>query len=482
MLFLLPPALIPLAVTVSLCAATLPDMVAGRADRERLVTAVGDSGYALAPALVLVALGRPDGFGDWPLLVAALAAQSLLDAALSIAREWIGRGVRPALQLSVMGTVYGVDALLAPLALVIAVEATREPLAVLAVLPLGLLLAAVVRDRNRRIDEAAGRLDEVARVHDRMNVAIQRVGRALGDSLDRSAMLEVALGTTVDAVGAAAGRARLAGYDARTFEAIPHQPGAAEAAALLAAEQTAREGHAMASKYVDGWWAIGRPLIAGGGAPVGAIAVCRSTGEFSLDEESLFGYLATQTAAAIESIELHERLREQITRDELTGLASHRRFHELLEVEVEAAHRDHSPLSVLLIDVDRFRRVNAALGHAAGDEILRAIGTVVRERCRVTDEPARYGGQRLAVALAHTELDDAWLAAEHIRTGIAALEIPAGDDFVHVTASIGIAELSHRVPSREALIFAAEAALDEAKEAGRNRSVGFRGPYHIRAS
>jgi hypothetical protein len=296
MLFLLPAGWVPLAAAAGLTLAVLPEVVTRRAGPERLATAVGDAGYALAPALVLAAAGAPDA-PAWGVVLAAMGAQCAFDAALSTAREWLGRGIRPSVQLGVMATVYGVDLLLLPIGFGLA----RHPSDLLAALPLTALLGAVARDRNRR-------LGALERERDRVREAIRRTGRSLGYSLDRQTVLEVAVGTAVDAVGGAAGRARLAGSgQAMTFEAVPHEPGGAESAALLAAERAALAGHTGVAEACDGWWAIARPLTSGR-RTIGAVAACRASGPFRDDETELFAYLVAQAAASLETIELNELL------------------------------------------------------------------------------------------------------------------------------------------------------------------------------
>jgi hypothetical protein len=303
MLFLLPLGWVPLAAAAGLTLAALPGVLARRTSAERLVTAVGDAGYALAPVLVLAAAGAPD-VPAWGIVLAATVAQCAFDAALSTGREWLGRGIRPSVQLGVMATVYGVDLLLLPVGVALA----RHPSEVVAALPLTALLWAVARDRNRRLDEALDRLGALERARDRVREAIRRTGRSLGYSLDRQTVLEVAVGTAVDAVGGAAGRARLAGSArAMTFEAVPHEPGAAESAALLAAERAALAGHTGVAEACDGWWAIARPLTSGR-RTTGAVAACRATGPFSDDEAELFAYLVAQAAASLETIDLNELL------------------------------------------------------------------------------------------------------------------------------------------------------------------------------
>lgn len=304
MLFMLPLGWVPVAVTAALTLSALPDVLARRSEPDRLVTRAGDAGHALAPVLVLAAAGSPD-MPAWGIVLAAVGAQFALDAALSTGREWLGRGIRPRIQLGVMATVYGVDLLLLPVAVVLAQHAVGEPAAVLAVLPITLLLGAVARDRNRRLDDAFDRLAALERERARVREAIRRTGRSLGFSLDRQTVLEVAVGTAVDAVGGAAGRARLIGStQAMTFEAVPHQPGGAESVALLAAERAALAGHTFVAEDGDGWWAIAHPLVSGR-RTLGAVAACRATGHFTHDETELFAYLVAQAAASLETIDLN---------------------------------------------------------------------------------------------------------------------------------------------------------------------------------
>jgi diguanylate cyclase (GGDEF)-like protein len=333
--------------------------------------------------------------------------------------------------------------------------------------PLAVALALATRHSQRQPRDPVEQLD-------RLQVAIHRVARSLEDGLDGRATLEVALGTAVDAVGAAAGRARLAGsFDAQTFEAVPHEPGAREAEALLAVERAALFGRSE-REFHGGWWALGAPLLARrepDSNPIGAIAVCRRGMPFSRDEEDLFEYIAAQASVALEAIAMHERLVALAVRDDLTGLGNHRQFQEALETLVNVALASGDPLSILLVDLDDFRSVNARYGHRVGDEVLRAVGQAVRQHCRTVDEVARYAGQQIAVALPGIDLDGACTVADAIRSDIAALDARRGR--LKVTASVGVVELSERVGSREGLLFAVEEALDEAKRAGKNHVAGW---------
>jgi len=463
MLWLLPAPLVPLCVVAALLLWALPDVVRRRHSPQRLLTAVGNAGYAFAPAVVF-AVAAP----SWRTALIALVAQCALDSALSIAREWLGRGIAPTIQLAVMGSVYGVDALLLPVAVAIAEQAEEEPLMLLAIVPLSLLLAALAHDRTRRIDESVARLEELQRERERVNVAIHRVGRSLGAGHDRIVVLEVALGTAVDAVDAAAGRARLSGIPrALEFEAVPGRPGAARAAALDHAERAALAGRVDARADDDGWYAVANPLRVprdGREAIIGAMAVCRPDAPFSAEDEVLFGYLTAQAAASIQSIDLHDRLRSGLSLDAQTGLANRARFRDLLEDEVRRATAAGSPLALLVVGLDRLDRHGSELA----DVIVRSAGQALRDRSRVLDEPARVRDDRFGVLLPGARLDAARIVGDDIRSAIAALAVPWDGGVVRPTASVGVAVLAHPDLTREALLLAAERALGEAQAAGGN--------------
>lgn len=470
MLFLLPLGVVPLVVVIGLLGGALPGVLGRRREPgDRLLTAIGDAGYAFAPVAVLSAASEPvAGLGQWNVLAVAFLAQVAFDCGLSVAREWLGRGIAPALQLRVMATVYAVDALLLPVGLLTADAVAGESLGILATLPLTLLLAALAGDRTRRVNAALDRLDEAERERERVRVAIHRTAKSLGYSLDREAILEVALGTAVDAVAAGAGRARLAGSaEPLVFEAVPSRPGDGDSDALLEVERAALAGEAAAATDERGLWAIGRPLLAAREPEVlGALAVCRADGPFTREQSELLAYLAAQTAASIDAIDLHERLRSPQLQDELTGLASHRHFRALLREEIEHAQRSGRSLSVLVVELDELRRVNAELGFAAGDEVLIAAAAVLREHSG--GRPARIGGGTLAVILPDSTLDMSAVIGREIQDQFAGRGL---------SGSIGIASLSSRVRTTEALIAGAETSCREARGAGKGRLAGFRGPY-----
>jgi diguanylate cyclase (GGDEF)-like protein len=123
-----------------------------------------------------------------------------------------------------------------------------------------------------------------------------------------------------------------------------------------------------------------------------------------------------------------------------------------------------------MLDLDRFKAVNDRWGHAAGDEVLRALAGALRAELRACDLGARFGGEEFLVLLTDTQLDDAMRAAERIRRRIAALEIDAGEALLRVTVSIGVAQLREG-EAVDAAIARADAALYRAKAEGRDRCV-----------
>lgn len=180
--------------------------------------------------------------------------------------------------------------------------------------------------------------------------------------------------------------------------------------------------------------------------------------------------------------ENREWLTEQSTRDFLTGLQNHRGFQERLELEVERANRYGQELCLLFIDLDRFKSINDALGHPAGDSILRQMGPLLRDNIRSIDVAARYGGDEFAVILPETDHESGKQAAERIRAQVEAHDFfaaspgnPAHSESVlpsiRVTVTLGLACAPQHHHKRDGLVMAADIALCRAKQIARN-SIG----------
>jgi two-component system, chemotaxis family, response regulator WspR len=167
---------------------------------------------------------------------------------------------------------------------------------------------------------------------------------------------------------------------------------------------------------------------------------------------------------------------QRLTRvDGLTGLANRRYFDEFFTAEWKRAVRTQTPLSVLMIDIDCFKRYNDTYGHLAGDQVLRQVAETIQRNCgRSTDLGARYGGEEFIVVLCNTPVTGMRAVGETLRQDIADLKLRHMASVVadHVTVSIGGASIIPRLSQSEALLIdAADRALYRAKDGGRNRLV-----------
>jgi diguanylate cyclase (GGDEF)-like protein len=160
--------------------------------------------------------------------------------------------------------------------------------------------------------------------------------------------------------------------------------------------------------------------------------------------------------------------------DALTGLCNRRYFEERLQEEFTRARRYSSSLSMVMLDIDHFKRINDSFGHPFGDEVLRAVARTARSRLREVDLLARYGGEELCAILPETSPEDALRVCERVREAIEELPLEhrAADGSrkpVRCTASLGLATLTPSLASAEDLLRAADDSLYAAKGAGRNR-------------
>ena len=178
------------------------------------------------------------------------------------------------------------------------------------------------------------------------------------------------------------------------------------------------------------------------------------------------GYLTQVFNTMVDSLRKHhDELERLSTTDSLTGLSNRRHLMNLLTHEMDRAKRAEQPFSILMLDVDHFKKYNDEHGHQAGDEVLACVSAVLRDSIRSYDCAARYGGEEFLVMLSATSLGRAQEAAERIRKQIGAELFERGP----VTISIGVAEYPAHGDSATSIIGQADAALYEAKRAGRDR-------------
>ena len=180
----------------------------------------------------------------------------------------------------------------------------------------------------------------------------------------------------------------------------------------------------------------------------------------------------TKIAKAVEEVErIKGQLAELSITDELTGLFNRRYFDSALDMEVNRAERYNYPLSLVVLDIDHFKEVNDRYGHDRGDEVLKAIGSVMAKVLRRSDVATRYGGEEFAAILPMTDMEGALAMAERIREEVASLSFldePSGDRF-RVTISGGVAQAMGSPIDKRKLFADADSALYKAKATGRNR-------------
>jgi diguanylate cyclase (GGDEF)-like protein len=192
------------------------------------------------------------------------------------------------------------------------------------------------------------------------------------------------------------------------------------------------------------------------------------------DETSLqlLQVFAHVTASALENAGAAEEMRRRAVTDGLTGLYNHRHFQEALAVEVGRAARYDLTFTLLMMDLDFFKRVNDRFGHPHGDQALQQVGAVLRQNARTSDFVARYGGEEFVMILPGTTVKQAGALAERIAQGVREIRIDVPEP-PPLSISIGMADFPACGRDRESLIAAADAALLFAKRSGRDMVADF---------
>lgn len=202
----------------------------------------------------------------------------------------------------------------------------------------------------------------------------------------------------------------------------------------------------------------------------------RENHEFVEDEIALLTAIINQTVMAIENAKLYQKMKEQAITDCMTGLFNHRYFQLRLTEEYSHTIRHSIPLSLIMLDIDYFKKYNDTYGHMAGDLVLKEIAGLIKSTVRQNDVVARYGGEEFVVIMPLTNYTGAEVVAERIRASVEEC-LFLGDintPQVSMSVSIGVAVIdpaNKSLCSREALIKHADAALYQAKEGGRNRVI-----------
>jgi diguanylate cyclase (GGDEF)-like protein len=185
------------------------------------------------------------------------------------------------------------------------------------------------------------------------------------------------------------------------------------------------------------------------------------------------GEMESRIRSMIEKGKTYQKLKEEATIDEKTGVANYRVFYTRLLDEWERSERYLLPLSIVMLDLDNFKKVNDSVGHPFGDRVLREFAMLVAGGARGTDLAARYGGEEFAMILPHTDRERAERVAERVRAAVADFSFLEPDHPLRVTVSAGVATFfaGSDIASAEQLVAAADRALYAAKAAGKNRVI-----------
>lgn len=196
---------------------------------------------------------------------------------------------------------------------------------------------------------------------------------------------------------------------------------------------------------------------------------------FEEDTKEVTRAFASQAAVALENAELYAELTHLARVDELTGLWNRRYCFELARRECKRARRHGDPLVALMVDLDRFSRINDSYGHPIGDRILKVVASRCKERLRDIDVLGRYGGEEFLIMLPHTKFEHALnVVAHRIRRCIKDEPIQTESGPIDVTASVGVSEFNADRDSLEDLIWRADQMLTVAKQRGRDRVISRR--------
>jgi diguanylate cyclase (GGDEF)-like protein len=334
--------------------------------------------------------------------------------------------------------------------------------------------AELASEFNSMSAELEQRLEELTSERKRLRESIRRAGETFASNLDRVALLELALKTAVDGVAGDSGR-----VSARAKENGPLLEATREGQLSGLGELVVdSERHALATGNLgeaQGERVSVASLPLGPyseiGRPHGLLTVARHGEPFSDDDRDLLRSLANQTTLALENVRLHEEVQRQAVTDELTGLANHGRFQEVLGGEMDQVRRYHYEVGLIMLDIDNFKRVNDTYGHPQGDVVLKHVARVLRDTSREADSPARYGGEEMALILPHTDMEGSYAIAERLRTAIEGLRVPRldGQGVLRVTASLGVGASTTGI--KDELISETDAALYRAKREGKNRTI-----------
>lgn len=210
----------------------------------------------------------------------------------------------------------------------------------------------------------------------------------------------------------------------------------------------------------------------------GVIELVNTADERSFNPEDLplLDAVADFAAIAIDNARNYKKVKELVVTDDLTGLYNARHFHETLEYEIERSRRYYSTVSLLFLDLDHFKDINDRYGHLVGSRMIAEVGRLIRRHIRSSDCPARYGGDEYVIILPNTDKQGVLAVANHLLSRLHSHPFMTdNNEKISITASFGAATFPDDAFDRTSLIRAADSAMYEAKESGRNMVKGFAG-------
>lgn len=204
--------------------------------------------------------------------------------------------------------------------------------------------------------------------------------------------------------------------------------------------------------------------------PVGTFIVGHSQANvFTRERREMLEVVCNQVAVTLHSAQLYGRMEQMATTDGLTGLANHRTFQSKLEETIARSRRSQRAFAVILTDIDHFKSVNDTYGHPVGDEVLRQVSRCFQDNLRETDICARYGGEEFALILEDTDLENAVVKANRLRTEVKKLIFTTEKGPFSISISMGVGYWPQDAEHKQALIDQTDQALYHSKHNGRDR-------------
>ncbi len=192
-------------------------------------------------------------------------------------------------------------------------------------------------------------------------------------------------------------------------------------------------------------------------------------GVYSQSELQLLKTIMANVTTALTKARMYTEMEKLATIDGLTQIANHRKFQDIMTMELERSQRYNTPLTLLLLDIDHFKKFNDTYGHPVGDQVLQMVAKALQGSIRNTDYCARYGGEEFVVVLIQADEAQSRILAERIRKAVESVQIAHDENILRVTVSIGSATFPFDAANKQELIDNADKAMYSSKQNGRNQ-------------